>query len=195
MLAKPFGSLVGSVEIESGTKKNQVYIKPKDAMTNEELTVEEFSQAGAQSSSKTYLAMFRVPDVKGLQKVTIKLPGKVKYVSSTCINVVDESTIEIVPVSLVANVMKQEYVLDEEGNFTYDDSGVVITTTVVERDVEVSCMFGYVAYEHSPNYALITVLCILGVGVVTFIVLGFVKGWFAKFFGIAPKLPVEESLS
>lgn len=192
MLMKPFGELSGSVEIEAGTKKNQVYIKPVDAKTNAELTMEEFSAAGQRSSGKTYITMFRIPDVKSISKITVKLPGSVKYISSECVNVVGDGTVELTPVVLKANVVRNEYVLDEAGNPTYDEAGVAITSPLVERDKEINCIFGYVAYEHSPNYVMIGLLCVLGAGIAALIVLGFVRGWFAKFFGIERKKDREK---
>lgn len=186
-LAKPYGPLIGSVEIESGTAKNEVYIRPVEAGTGRELTVEEFSEAGAKASDDTYLTMFRLPDMKSIRKITVDLPGKVKYISSECVKAVDKDTIEITPVTLKTNVIRQEYVLDENGNRTYDEAGVSITRNVIEKDKELSCMFGYVVYELYPNYALIGCFIALGALLVGFVVLGIVKKWFAKFFGIQPK--------
>jgi hypothetical protein len=191
-LAKPFDGIAGQVQIEAGADKNEVYIKPVDVAANREITVEEFSAAGGAASKKHYITSFRIPDVRSISKVTVKLPGKVKFISSECVKVLSSDTVEIVPVTLKANVNRQEYVLDENGEPVKDASGVTVTRPVVERDKEISCLFGYVAYEHSPDYALIAVLCVLGAGLVVFVVLGFVKHWFAKFFGIAPKLKIQE---
>ena len=186
-LAKPFGDLSGYIEIEAGTKKNQVYIKPVDAVANKEMTVDEFSAAGQNASDKMHISMFRIPDVKGIEKIKVELPGKVKYVSSECVKVVNENTIEIVPVKIIANIVRNEYVLDENGDKIYDESGVAAVRPIIEKDKEVNCMFGYVAYEHGPNWWLIGILSALGAGLLVLILLGFVKGWFAKFFGIERK--------
>lgn len=197
-LAKPFCDvsgyvLSGYVEIEAGTKKNQVYIKPVDAETNKELTVDEFSAAGQNASDKTHISMFRIPDVKSIAKITVKLPGKVKYVSSECVKVVDENTIEMTPVKIIANVVRNEYVLDENGNLIYDTSGVASVVPIIEKDKQIDCIFGYVAYEHGPNWWLIGILSALGAGLLVFIILGFAKGWFAKFFGIERKAKKEKT--
>lgn len=193
MLMKPFNGIVGSVEIEAGTNKNQVYIKPVDAATGEEISVEAFSEAGQAASSKTYFTMFRIPDVKSISKIKVNLPGNIKFISSECVNVIDNNTVELVPVTLAANIVRSEYVYDEEGNFIYDEAGVELTKPIFERDKEISCIFGYLAYEHSPNYVMIGLLSLLGAGIVALVVVGFVKGSFAKFFGIERKKKAAKS--
>lgn len=186
-LRKPFDGVLGSVEIEAGTSKHQVYIKPVDAATGEEMTVEQLAEEAAKASNKTYAEMFRIPDVHGIAKITIKLPGKVKYVSSGCVNVVDEKTIELVPVTLKANLTRYVYQLDDDGNIQYDQSGVALMTPVSEKDQDINCFFGYFAYEEAPNYVMIGCLTALGIGLIALIIVAYYKGWFHKFFGVERK--------
>lgn len=188
MLSKPFGELLGSVEIEAGTSKNQVYVRPLDALTGEEMSMEELSARGSAASENTRFSMFRLPDVGAVSRIRIRFPGKVLYRSSTCVEPVDERTVDLVPVTLVANVVRQEYVLDDEGNKIYDEAGVAATRQVNERDCELSCIFGYVAFDQGANWALIG-CCIGGAALLLAAALFFGYRYREKLFGV-PSLPV-----
>lgn len=163
-----------SERVDIGREKQEP-LQPMDAKTGNVVTLDEFCQAGASASKNTYFVSFFVPDLKIVKEVTVKLPGKVQYVASRGVEIVNENTIKISAISVKGTLLKEKYM---DG----DVDGVTDWETQV---LNMDCFYGYVVFEHSVNWGLIIgIISFVVVALAVFLIWAIKTGRFVKFFGM-----------
>lgn len=104
------------------SKSQDLTIAPVDVSSGEQISYNDFEDSMTGSNRK--IVVFKMPDLSFISKMTVTFPGKIQYVSSGCVNVIDDKTVEISPVDVNANV---------------GDSG--------GPEVTIPMMLGYVVYD------------------------------------------------
>lgn len=145
----PNGSVVGNnISISKG---NKLAINAIDVATQETKTYEDFS--GYLVGTDDRIVMLRLVDLSFVESITLSVNGRIRYISSECVKLVDNNTVEITSVN-------------------------VRTEGVNTADV----MFGFFTYTQYLSPAAIAVICVLALAVIVFVVLGIVNKWFVRFF-------------
>lgn len=104
------------------SKDQKLKISPVSVATGEKLSYGDFSSNLTGSGRK--IVVFKMPDLSFASKMTVTLTGKVQYVSSEGVRVIDDNTVEITPISVNANVGKAD-----------------------GKEVTIPMMLGYVVYD------------------------------------------------
>ena len=152
-----------ATHVDSG---ETVLISPTEEQRAKDNAVGFMDRDGIMSKHKRGKAFtFFLADLEGLQSITVSFKGKVHAYGGQNVEVLNDSTIKVTPISLKADITG----LDAEGN------------PMRERGVNVNCFVGCVYFELEFNPIVLWGLIILGVALVAFIVLGIIKGWFKKF--------------
>lgn len=131
------------------------------------------SLANNSSLSKDKMFIFRLYDVENVSSVTIRFPGKVKAVSSVGLSVIDERTIKLTPVAIIADVTG--------------------TNNEVRPQDTIQSFIGYVVFESGVNPIIIAV--IIAIVVLIFVVLILMYFYYGYKKGIIKKLRAEDEKS
>ncbi len=144
-----YNPLRGLVQIkkprEGGPK---VEIKPT-SFDGEQISVQKFAES---VSKENDILSFQLLDMLGVKKIQVSLPGTITYYGGN-INVMDESTFEMLPTTVQAEVTRNNA-------DTYE--------TVVTKE-EIQIFVGYVAFQKSVSpftIVMLTSLCLIIVGLV-----------------------------
>lgn len=105
------------------------------------------------AQSERKIVMFKLPDLRFAESIVINFAGNVECVSSQGMEIIGRDTVEMIP-------------------FAMEDASGETT----------SCVFGYVVYKQNMSPIAIGAIVIACIALGTFIVLGFCKGWFKRFF-------------
>lgn len=128
---------------------------------NEQETIDLFKEDGMLAKDKKgQIFTFFLADFEGLESITFNFKGTIKAYGSKNVSNVTKNSITISPIMQKATIINSS-----------DQS-------IVEK--EVNCFVGYVYFTLAPNYLLIGIFSTLGVGLIAFIIIGFVKGLFKK---------------
>ncbi len=111
------------------------------------------------------LFTFLLADMEGLQSIEFSFQGDIIAYGGHGVEVVDESTVRITPITVSAQVTGT------------DENGDPFSITK-----DVNCFIGCVYFELAPNAVWIWILAVVIVLLLAFIVLGICKGWFKKWF-------------
>lgn len=172
------GSLpIGQYQI---SKNSDISITPVNAVSGENLTAEKFAEIAENASDKEHFGLLRLAGLDFVDEIYLKVPGKISYVSSMGVEVVGENLLKITPFKVNAKIIGYDYILNENGEITYDESGKPLTKSIAEN-AEINYLYGYFAYRDYPNYVLIGILSAIGLALCGFIVYAIVSGKFGKF--------------
>jgi len=127
-----------------------VVIKPTSA-SGEKLSAKNFAE---KVSKENDVLTFQLLDTLGVQKIQISLPGTITYYGGN-IKVINESTIEITPIAVQAEITK----VDENNNYE----------SVVTKE-EIQTFVGYVAFQKSISPFAITMIVIAILAIVLLVV-------------------------
>lgn len=133
---------------------NDVTLKALDVKTGKTLSYNDFSSYLEETSDK--IAVFRLVDLNFIDKITVNVNGRIKYVSSENITLVDKDTVEITPMKLNALV---------DGNQTTIDA-----------------MIGYIVFDENLSPLAIGAILVAAEILAWFIACGVLFGWFKTFF-------------
>ena len=147
----PNGVLVDSKNFQFKKGENNIRIQPFQSKGKKIVSYEAFDNAYAQSDRK--MVIFKLPDLRFVENITISFAGKVECVSSQGIEIIGNDTVKMTPFAMK----------DASGDAS-------------------SCVFGYVVYKQSMSPLAIGAIVIACVALGTLIVLGICKGWFKRFF-------------
>ena len=86
------------------SKAQKLTISPVSAASGEKISYADFASDLTGSGRK--LVAFKMPDLSFISKMTVTFTGSIQYISSECISVIDENTVEITPISVNANIGK-----------------------------------------------------------------------------------------
>ena len=125
---------------------------PRELMALDELASDENNQ----------IFLFIAFDVGDIESISVKLPGKIKYVSDKNVTVKDDNTLVITPFSAEAKITSLE------------EGGAVITPMTVQG------IAGYVIFEMPPRYGWVAVCAFLAAGLGLLIWLGVKRGWWKR---------------
>jgi len=120
------------------SKAQELKISPVSVASGEQISYADFASDLAGNGRK--LLMFKMPDLSFISKMTVTFSGNIRYVSSECITVIDEKTVEITPISVNANVGK----VDGEA-------------------VTIPMMLGYVVYDEGITPLMLGFIVLSGI--------------------------------
>ncbi len=149
----------GKLASLSVSRSDRVDVKPY-TVNGESVETEAFLNEAASSGSKDKMLFFRVFDVSAVSKVSLSLPGSIRYVGGTGVKATSSSEVEITPVNVPVTITK---------TVTYEVDGVEKTKTEVEKKADALGFVGYFVYSQSLSPFAITMICIgsvMGVGLI-----------------------------
>lgn len=170
-------------KFNNATRPNKnVAFSPINRETGETLDYEEFVKAGGVLSEKKNGMMFtffvvdllsvaeyadgmEIPTDISVESITFSIKGKIKIYGSKNIEIVDDDTFKVYPVT-------------QKGKYTYYETETSTDPIQVEKDFEVFA--GYVYFELAPNWLLIGILIGIGAILISFLVWGIVSGGLKK---------------
>ncbi len=136
-------------------------------------------ETGAYAQEKdAILFSYYIIDFPGLESITFHFDGAIRVYGGKNIELIDESTIRVLPLTTSVNVTH----IQENGD-----------PVAVEKDVE--CFVGFVYFMPSANVGLILGLCIAGALVAGGIVYGVVSGLFKKIWRSAKMRSIRKNYS
>lgn len=151
-----YNQLRGLVQIKKPREGGPTVIVKPNSVSGEQISVKKFTE---NVSEKNQVLTFQLLDTLGVQKVQVSLPGAITYCSDG-IKVIDEGTFEITPITVEAEVTRNDVETLEP----------IVTTENIQVFV------GYVAYQKSVSPFAITVIviaCVAVVGLVVFVLVYF----------------------
>ena len=162
-----YNGLKGSATIYKPSDGGQKFVVAPTSADGKATTVKNFAKNVAATNQILAFQMF---DTMGVQKVQISLPGTITYCSNN-VKLIDESTFEVTPAVIRAEVQKNDQ----------------ITLETITTNEDVNMFIGYVAFEKSVSPTTITVIAI-----VCALVVGFVVFVLAYFYHRGKKLQEQE---
>lgn len=142
-----FDNILGKVVISRDTKYE---IIPYDTNKNV-IDINTLIENGNNSKDNSMMLMFKLFNFENVTKVTLKLPGNVRYYGGNSINVIDNNTVEITPASIKAKLTINKLVIVD---------GISKYETVVETKV-INSFIGYIVYDKTTSPLKITLIIIL----------------------------------
>lgn len=93
------------------------------------------------ADKKTDILTFKVLDIGEVEKITVTLPGKIKFYGGESVKIVDENTLELEPKSVSASVLKSKTIIV--------DGVEIIEPTVEIKDI--GTFIGYVVLDRGMS--------------------------------------------
>lgn len=149
----------GKLASVSVSRSDRVDVKPY-TVSGESIETETFLNEAASAGKNDKMLFFRVFDVSTVTKVSLSLPGSIRYVGGKGAKAISASEVEITPVNVPVTITK---------TITYEENGVEKTKTESEKKADALGFVGYFVYSQSLSPFEITMICIgsvLGVGLI-----------------------------
>ncbi len=149
----------GKLASVSISRSDRVEVKPYN-VSGESVETEIFLNEAASAGKNDKMLFFRVFDVSSVSKVSLSLPGTLRYVGGEGVKANGSSEVEITPVNVPVTVTK---------TITYEEGGVEKTKTESEKKTDALGFVGYFVYTQSLSSFAITMICIgsvLGAGLI-----------------------------
>ena len=170
-----YGSYKSLIKFDNNSKysfanakfgNSEAAIKPIIKDENREMNDVEiesfFSDSGLLATDKKgVLFSYFICDIAGLESITFNFKGNIKVYGARNVESISNKSITVKPIKQKA------------------------TISIVDKDPEVKdvdCFAGYVYFTLDPNYGLIGILSVLGLGLIVLIIIGIFKGFFKKVF-------------
>lgn len=154
-----YDGLRGSVRIAKPREGGPLHVVSPYEANGKPLTVAKLSE---RVSADAQVLAFQILDVKGVQKITLDLPGEVIYYGGEGVRIAERGKVEISPALLKASVTRID--------------PLTLEPKVTEEDV--SAFVGYVILKMDVSPVLIgvvTSVCILAVGGITVLLVYFYR--------------------
>ena len=137
------------------------------------------------ATDKNKIVFFQMADFEFVDEITLKVPGKVKYVS-TITNTETGEEVETVSASgkgVSVKAMDMRLITKDKVYVGCGPEDTVYDEMQADPQEEsVKVFYGYFVYEQGISPVAIAGIIVGGIGLITFLVLGIVKGWFKRFF-------------
>lgn len=139
---------------------NNVKLKPISAKNEGDFDLDEFKTYLSKTNDKVLL--FRLFDMKFIDKITLNVSGKIKYVSSQNVKVISKNSVEITPIKLKSTAR----ILSEDKEITD----------------EVEAFYGFIVFKENLSPISVAFICFGIELLVWFVICGILLGWFKTFF-------------
>jgi len=135
-----------------------------------------------------YFAYFNIPNIDFLTQINLTVPGKIKYYSNACIELVSNNQIILKPIKIkTQSIIGYEYELDSNNDLIInDESKSEIDKYKIKEKVsvgeEINCFVGYFTYTTKIAVIWIVFFAILGTLLLVSLLYLVVSGKLKRFF-------------